>query len=104
MVAAGIRPVLSVEHDPVKTGLSSALARNNHLNFKPYGGKIIPQTVEEIAQAGFPDFPRNLDYLHASPVCSNFSLASKGKKEQRILMPRLQQLKQLDIFSPSASL
>ena len=81
MVAAGIRPVLSVEHDPVKTGLSSALARNNHLNFKPYGGKIIPQTVEKIAQAGFPDFPRNLDYLHASPVCSNFSLASNGKEE-----------------------
>jgi len=80
MIAAGIRPVLSVESDPIKQKLSKALADNNHLNFKPYGGKIIYQTVEEIASTGFQGFPLNPDYLHASPVCSNFSLANNGRE------------------------
>jgi hypothetical protein len=56
MVAAGIRPVLSVEHDPVKTGLSSALARNNHLNFKPYGGKIILKPSRRLPKLDFQIF------------------------------------------------
>jgi DNA (cytosine-5)-methyltransferase 1 len=80
MIAGGIRPVLCVECDPKKPTLSKALAQNNHLNFKPYGGRVINQTVEQVALAGFSDFPYAPDYLHASPVCSNFSLANKGKE------------------------
>ncbi len=80
MIAAGIRPVLSVESDPTKQKLSKALADNNHLNFKPYGGKVIYQTVEEVASSGFQGFPYSLDYLHASLVCSNFSLMNNAKE------------------------
>lgn len=81
MVMAGIRPVLSVEFDPGKPKLSRALAQSNHLNFKPYGSRVIKRTVEDLANAGFPNFPRNPDYLHASPVCSNFSKAKINRKE-----------------------
>ena len=59
MVMAGIRPVLSVEFDPGKPELSRALAQSNHLNFKPYGSRVIKRTVEDLANAGFPNFPRN---------------------------------------------
>lgn len=75
LVEAGIRPVVSVELDPTDPELSLLLADNNHLNFKPYGGKMVRQTVQELAENCFPNFPLNPDYLHASPVCSSFSQA-----------------------------
>jgi DNA (cytosine-5)-methyltransferase 1 len=80
MIEAGIRPLFSVECDPENPELSHQLARNNHLNFKAYGGRVVRRSVQELAAAGFPDFPFNPDYLHASPVCSNFSRASDGKE------------------------
>jgi len=83
LVAAGIRPVISVEFDPSNPELSGAIAFNNHLNFKPYGGKMIQQTVQELAENFFPDFPLRPDYLHASPVCSNFSAAKVDGAEQK---------------------
>lgn len=81
MVMAGIRPVISVESDPTKPELSKALARSNHLNFKPYGSRVIKRTVQQVAAAKFPDFPRSPDYLHASPVCANFSQMKTDKGE-----------------------
>jgi len=83
LVAAGIRPVVSVEFDPSNPELSGAIAQNNHLNFKPYGGKMIQQTVQELAENFFPDFPLQPDYLHASPVCSNFSAAKVNGVEEK---------------------
>ncbi len=80
LVEAGIRPVISVECDPGNPELSRALAANNHLNFKPYGGKVVRQTVQELAANFFPGFPLSPDFLHTSPVCSNFSRASSGKE------------------------
>jgi DNA (cytosine-5)-methyltransferase 1 len=82
MVAAGIRPVASVEFDPTNPELSRALASNNHLNFKPYGSRMIRQPVQELAVSGFPGCPMSPDYLHASPVCSNFSPANPDGTEE----------------------
>ena len=79
MVQAGIRPVIAVEFDPSKPDLSRAIAKTHHRNFHEYGCKVIQLTVQEVAQSGFLDFPRRPDYLHASPVCANFSQAHTAK-------------------------
>jgi DNA (cytosine-5)-methyltransferase 1 len=79
MLSAGIRPVVAVEHDPSKPKLSSAIAHTHHRNFSEYGCKIIQQTVQEVARLGFQGFPQKPDYLHASPVCANFSQAHTAK-------------------------
>jgi DNA (cytosine-5)-methyltransferase 1 len=75
MVEAGIRPVIAVEFDPGKPKLSSAIADWHDLNFTEYGCRLVRETVQQVASDGFPGFPRSPDYLHASPVCSNFSNA-----------------------------
>jgi site-specific DNA-cytosine methylase len=94
MVMAGIRPVLSVEEDSAKPDLSRALAQANHLNFKPYGSRVIKLSVEDCAAVGFPNFPRNPDYLHASPMCANSQRGRQtGKKNWLIKEVRLLQLK-----------
>ncbi|MBW4480284.1 MAG: DNA cytosine methyltransferase, partial [Tolypothrix brevis GSE-NOS-MK-07-07A] len=92
MVEAGIRPVVAVECDRgatpseyrTLTKLSIAIADNHDRNFSEYGCKLIRQTVQEVASAGFPDFPhQRIDYLHASPVCSNFSNAKRDRIESQ---------------------
>ncbi|WP_234711206.1 DNA cytosine methyltransferase [Nostoc punctiforme] len=79
MVEAGIRPVIAVEFDPTKPELSRAIALTHHCNFSEYGCRVVQLTVQEVAQSGFIGFPRYPDYLHASPVCANFSLAHTAK-------------------------
>ncbi|MGJ5632958.1 DNA cytosine methyltransferase [Nostoc sp. CALU 1950] len=79
MVQAGIRPAIAVEFDPTKPELSRAIALNHHRNFSEYGCRIIQLTVQEVARLGFIGFPRRPDYLHASPVCANFSQAHTAK-------------------------
>ncbi|MBD6620834.1 DNA cytosine methyltransferase [Komarekiella sp. 'clone 1'] len=79
MVEAGIRPVIAVEFDPTKPELSRAIAQTHHRNFSEYGCRIIQLTVQEVAQLKFIGFPRRPDYLHASPVCANFSQAHTAK-------------------------
>ncbi|QLE46094.1 DNA cytosine methyltransferase (plasmid) [Nostoc sp. C052] len=79
MVEAGIRPVIAVEFDPSKPELSKAIAKTHHHNFSEYGCRIIQLTVQEVARLGFLGFPRRPDYLHASPVCANFSQAHTAK-------------------------
>ncbi|MHC0068803.1 DNA cytosine methyltransferase [Nostoc sp. UIC 10890] len=79
MLQAGICPVIAVEFDPSKPELSRAIAKTHHHNFSEYGCRIIQQTVQEVAQSGFIGFPRRPDYLHASPVCANFSQAHTAK-------------------------
>ncbi|MHC5746740.1 MAG: DNA cytosine methyltransferase [Nostoc sp.] len=79
MVQAGIRPVIAVEFDPTKPDLSRAIALNHHRNFREYGCRVVQLTVQEIARLGFLGFPRRPDYLHASPVCANFSQAHTAK-------------------------
>nr|MDZ8062758.1 DNA cytosine methyltransferase [Nostoc sp. EkiNYC01] len=87
MVQAGIRPVIAVEFDPTKPDLSKAMsaatsrrnAKTHYRNFHEYGCKVIQQTVQVVAQSGFIGFPRYPDYLHASPVCANFSQAHTAK-------------------------
>ncbi|MBD2249208.1 DNA cytosine methyltransferase [Nostoc sp. FACHB-888] len=79
MVQAGIRPVIAVEFDPSKPELSRAIAKTHHRNFSEYGCRVVQLTVQEVAQSGFLDFPRRPDYLHASPVCANFSQAHTAK-------------------------
>ncbi|MCC5655178.1 DNA cytosine methyltransferase [Nostoc sp. XA013] len=79
MVQARIRPVIAVEFDPTKPDLSRAIAKTHHRNFHEYGCKVIQLTVQEVAQLGFIGFPRRPDYLHASPVCANFSQAHTAK-------------------------
>lgn len=70
-----------VEFDPTKPKLSSAIADCHDRNFGKYGCRVIRETVQQVAGAGFLDFPRSPDYLHASPVCSNFSNAKTGAIE-----------------------
>jgi DNA (cytosine-5)-methyltransferase 1 len=79
MVQAGIRPAIAVEFDPSKPELSRAIAKTHHRNFHEYGCKVIQLTVQEITQLEFIGFPRYPDYLHASPVCANFSQAHTAK-------------------------
>ncbi|WP_313890067.1 MULTISPECIES: DNA cytosine methyltransferase [Nostoc] len=86
MVQAGIRPVIAVEFDPSKPELSRAIpsahfvnAKTHHRNFREYGCRVIQLTIQEVAQLGFLGFPRRPDYLHASPVCANFSQAHTAK-------------------------
>lgn len=79
MVQAGIRPVIAVEFDPTKPDLSRAIAQTHHRNFSEYGCRVVQLTVQEIARLGFLGFPRRPDYLHASPVCANFSQAHTAK-------------------------
>ncbi|MGF1937577.1 MAG: DNA cytosine methyltransferase, partial [Nostoc sp. ChiQUE02] len=79
MVQAGIRPLIAVEFDPTKPDLSRAIAKTHHRNFREYGCKVIQLTVQEVARLGFLGFPRRPDYLHASPVCANFSQAHTAK-------------------------
>ncbi|MBN3926726.1 DNA cytosine methyltransferase [Nostoc sp. NMS4] len=79
MVQAGIRPVIAVEFDPSKPELSKAIAKTHHRNFREYGCRVVQLTVQEVAQSGFLGFPRRPDYLHASPVCANFSQAHTAK-------------------------
>ncbi|WP_414545722.1 DNA cytosine methyltransferase [Nostoc sp. CCY0012] len=79
MVSAGIRPAIAVEHDTTKPKLSHAIASVHERNFSEYGCKIIQQTVQEVARSGFQSFPQSPDYLHASPVCANFSQAHTAK-------------------------
>jgi DNA (cytosine-5)-methyltransferase 1 len=87
MVQAGIRPVIAVEFDPTKPDLSRAITLNHHRNFSEYGCRIIQLTVQEIARLGFLGFPRYPDYLHASPVCANFSQAHTAKAGKGIETP-----------------
>lgn len=79
MVQAGIRPVIAVEFDPTKPKLSRAIAKTHHRNFSEYGCRVVQLTVQEVARLGFIGFPRRPDYLHASPVCANFSQAHTAK-------------------------
>lgn len=87
ILQAGIRPVIAAEFDPSKPQLSQAMpaatsrtnAKTHHHNFSEYGCRIIQQTVQEVARLGFVGFPRRPDYLHASPVCANVSLAHTAK-------------------------
>jgi DNA (cytosine-5)-methyltransferase 1 len=81
MVQSGIRPAIAVEFDPSKPELSAKLADMHELNFKEYGCKLIRRSVQKLAQLNFPGVPRNPDFLHASPVCSNFSAAKSGAEE-----------------------
>ncbi len=81
MVMAGIRPVIAVEFDPSDPDLSGKLADMHCTNFSGYGCKLIRRSVQDVARLNFPGFPRNPDFLHASPVCANFSQAKKGAEE-----------------------
>ncbi|MCC5653229.1 DNA cytosine methyltransferase [Nostoc sp. XA013] len=79
MVQAGIRPVIAVEFDRSKPELSRAIAKTHHRNFSEYGCRVVQLTVQEVARLGFLGFLRRPDYLHASPVCANFSQAHTAK-------------------------
>ncbi|AVH66302.1 DNA cytosine methyltransferase [Nostoc sp. 'Peltigera membranacea cyanobiont' N6] len=87
MVEAGIRPVIAVEFDPSKPDLSRAIAKTHHRNFSEYGCRVVQLTVQEVARLGFLGFPRRPDYLHASPVCANFSQAHTAKAGKGIETP-----------------
>jgi DNA (cytosine-5)-methyltransferase 1 len=79
MLKVGIEPIVAVEFDPTKPKLSKAIADAHQNNF-PYC-RIIRQTVQEVANQGFPGFPLAPDILWASPVCANFSVAKNGSEQ-----------------------
>ena len=100
LIEAGIRPVFSVECDPTNPDLSRALANNNHLNFKPYGGRVVFQTVQDLANNFFPYFPLNPDYLIASPVCSNFSRASGAREQEQDIEAAITVAQAISLIKP----
>jgi DNA (cytosine-5)-methyltransferase 1 len=78
-VMAGIRPIASVELDPTMPNLSAALADANDLNFVEYGHKVIRRSIQDCAD----ELPTG-DIFHASPVCTNFSLAKRDRGERSL--------------------
>ncbi|MBN3951921.1 MAG: DNA cytosine methyltransferase [Nostoc sp. NMS7] len=78
MVEAGIRPLIAVEFDPKKPKLSGAITDTHERNFGEYGCQVERKTVQEISKLRFPFVPHTIDFLHASPMCSNFSVAKDG--------------------------
>ncbi|HEY9710077.1 MAG TPA: DNA cytosine methyltransferase [Oculatellaceae cyanobacterium] len=101
LIEAGIRPILSVELDPSQPDLSAALAATNHLNFKPYGGRVIRRTVQALATAKFADFPHQPDYLIATPVCTNFSQANNGEEQDGDIEAALAVAQGVSILQPA---
>jgi DNA (cytosine-5)-methyltransferase 1 len=83
LIEAGILPVMSVELDPDREKLSSAIANIHEKNFAEYGCKIIRETVEQCAAEHFEGFPKNPFLLHSSNVCKGFSNANGEKGETR---------------------
>ncbi|ELS01137.1 site-specific DNA methylase [Xenococcus sp. PCC 7305] len=81
LLAAGIRPALSIEFNPQDPKLSSAIADCHEANFSEYG-KLLRMTVEDWTSQDFPDCPDRVDVAHFSPMCSNFSVASHGKESE----------------------
>jgi DNA (cytosine-5)-methyltransferase 1 len=69
MVMAGIRPVYAIEYDEKHPSLSKGLIAAHHANFSRYQTHIIEKSVASVNYAQFQD----IDFCHASPVCSNFS-------------------------------
>lgn len=74
MLAAGVKPILSIEFDPTKPDLSGKIADCHEKNF---GHPLLRMTVQEWAAKGFPGCPDHVDFAHFSPVCSNFSQETK---------------------------
>lgn len=116
-VMAGVRPAFAVEYDPIHFKLSGRLADMHDRNFKEYGCKMIRRSVQDIARLEFPSFPRNPDFLHASPVCSSFSIfnceggettidldmAHAISKGITILQPKIFTLEQVPAYKDSRS-
>lgn len=73
---AGIRPIASVEFDPHNPNLSKALADSNERNFRRYGHEVIRRSIQDCAG----DLPP-AEIFHASPVCTNFSVANPNRGE-----------------------
>jgi DNA (cytosine-5)-methyltransferase 1 len=79
ILAAGVKPVLSIEFDPTKPELSKAIADCHQQNFNT---PLLRMTVQEWARQGFPQTPDYVDFSHFSPVCSNFSQGNKPADSQ----------------------
>ena len=78
-VMTGIRPIASVEFDPTMPRLTKALADANDYNFADYGHEVIRQPIQNCA-----DKLPKADIFHASPVCTNFSLAKRDRGERAL--------------------
>lgn len=79
MLMAGINPAVSVEFDPTNPKLSQQMSLCHKTNFD---NLLIRRTVQEVADLNFPGFPHVPNFLHASPVCSNFSDATRNVKKE----------------------
>ena len=78
MIAAGIYPKYAIEMDVDKPNLSKSLAFVHNMNFSAYGCETLLKTVQDVADS---EDLSPTTYLHASPVCSNFSKA-KGHTQE----------------------
>lgn len=79
-IGAGLNPILAIENDPTKPELSGKLRQLHSYNFP--SSKILPLTVQDWAKTGFIG-AENCDAAHFSPVCTNFSIAKVGGRENR---------------------
>ncbi len=117
MVMAGIRPVNAIEFDPTKPKLSAQLGEMHSANFGEYGCQLVQKSVQELARLSFPGILRDPDFLHASPVCSNFSqmkiggvetssdieMAEAVAKAIHVLSPKIFTLEQVCKYESSTS-
>lgn len=81
----GINPTYGVECNPKDPKLSAGMRSVYRSNFDRYGGRLFETTVEDFATNYLDQIELELDVLHASPMCSNFSVASRaGEKYEDI--------------------
>lgn len=80
MQLAGISPIISVENDPNNPELSRNIRRLHKLNFPD--SLLIPKTIQQAYLEDLEKFPKFVEFLHASPVCANFSNASRHEKSE----------------------
>lgn len=77
---AGIEPHIAVEFNPIKPEVSKEIADAHEANFPDC--LTIRRRVQQVAAANFFDFPLHPAFLHASPSCTNFSIAKTNKGER----------------------
>jgi DNA (cytosine-5)-methyltransferase 1 len=80
MQLANVSPIISVENDPSNSELSRNMRRLHRLNFPDC--LLLPKTIQQAYSNDLDKFPKFVDFLHASPVCSNFSNASRHEKAE----------------------
>lgn len=85
VMSGKLNPIASIELDPDKPALSREFEAIHDLNFPSPGSRFYRMTVQQASIKGFSHLVnyQPVGWLHASPVCSNFSNANHKKTEDQ---------------------